>query len=389
MSRRVCVVTGSRAEYGLLFWLMKEIEAHSELELQVIATGMHLSPEFGLTVQEIEKDGFNINGRVEMLLSSDTPVGVTKSIGIGVIGFADEISRLQPDIIVLLGDRFEIFAAAQAALVARIPIAHIHGGEITEGAVDEAFRHAITKMSHLHFTSTEEYRSRVIQLGENPDKVFTVGAAALDNIHRLSFLNKVDLERELGLSLGQRALMVTFHPATLDNTDPKEQFEELLYALDKFPDISLIFTKSNADANGRAIGLMIDDYVRRNGKRATAHTSLGYVRYLSALSHVSGVIGNSSSGLIEAPSFKIGTVNVGDRQRGRVRGRSVIDCAPNRDSIVAALNQLFSDEFQLGLYKLKNPYGDEPVAKRVVSELASQNIRGITKKHFYSTLNGD
>lgn len=386
MTRRICVVTGSRAEYGLLYWLMREIQACSALDLQLVVTGMHLSPEFGLTFQSVEKDGFRIDAKVEMLLSSDTPVGIAKSIGLGVIGFADAFDRLKPDMVVLLGDRFEIFAAAQAALVARIPVAHLHGGETTEGAIDEAFRHAITKMAHLHFTSAEEYRARVIQLGENPDHVFDYGAAAIDNIKRLQLLSRHDIETELGFSFASKNLLVTFHPVTLESATAESQFNELLAALDEFPDVRLVFTKPNADTEGRVICSLIDNYVARNPERAAAYTSLGQLRYLSVMRHVDGVIGNSSSGILEAPSFRVGTVNIGDRQKGRVKADSVIDCEPTRSDIVGALHKLYAADFQESLRKVVSPYGEEPVAARIVQVLAGIPLEGLLKKRFFPSV---
>jgi UDP-hydrolysing UDP-N-acetyl-D-glucosamine 2-epimerase len=384
MKRRICVVTGSRAEYGLLYWLMKEIQANPDMELQVIATGMHLSPEFGQTFHQIEEDGFFINAKVEMLLSSDTPVGVAKSIGLGTIGFADAFERLRPDIVVLLGDRFEILSAAQAAVVARIAIAHLHGGETTEGAIDEAFRHSITKMSHLHFTATEEYRQRVIQLGEDPERVFNFGAAALDSIINLKLLDRPELEKILGIRFGQRNLLVTFHPVTLEADTAKQSFSELLSALDDFPEIRLIFTEPNADTGGRVIRDMIENYVARRPDTATVHTSLGQIRYFSTLSVVDAVVGNSSSGLIEAPAFGIGTINVGDRQKGRMTAASVIDCEPKRESIREALAQLYSSEFQESLRHVINPYGDGPVAAKIVRVLSDYPLTEIIKKKFFN-----
>ncbi len=383
MTRRICVVTGSRAEYGLLYWLMREIQGNPALDLQLVVTGMHLSPEFGLTFQSVENDGFHIDAKVEMLLSSDTPVGIAKSIGLGVIGFADAFDRLKPDMVLLLGDRFEIFAAAQAALVARIPVAHLHGGETTEGAVDEAFRHAITKMAHLHFTAAEEYRSRVIQLGENPDHVFSFGAAAIDNIKRLQLLSRADIEKELGAPFAQRNLLVTFHPVTLESATAESQFNELLAALDEFPDARLIFTKPNADTDGRIICAMIDRYVESNPERAVSYTSLGQLRYLSVMRQVDGVIGNSSSGILEAPSFRVGTVNIGDRQKGRVKAASVIDCEPRKSDISRALRRLYTADFQASLQKVVSPYGEDPVAERIVHVLASISLEGILKKRFF------
>jgi GDP/UDP-N,N'-diacetylbacillosamine 2-epimerase (hydrolysing) len=387
VTRKICVVTGSRADYGLLNWLMKEIQADARLQLQVMATGMHLSPEFGLTFKDIEADGFRIDEKVEMLLSSDTPIGIAKSIGLGTISMADSLARLQPDIVVLLGDRFETFAAAQAALVARIPIAHLHGGETTEGAIDEAFRHAITKMSHLHFTSAEAYRERVIQLGEDPQRVFSFGAAAMDNLNRIKLLDRVALEVALDFRLGKRNLLVTFHPVTLENASASQQFSALLQALEGLDDCNFIFTKPNADTDGRIIGDMIDAFAGRNSTTAAAFTSLGQLRYLSTMRLVDGVVGNSSSGLIEAPSFGIGTVNIGDRQKGRIRADSVIDCAPETKAIQAALERLFSDGFRQSLAVVVNPYGSGPVAQRIAHVLAATPLDGMLKKAFYSLSN--
>ncbi len=381
--RKICVVTGSRAEYGLLYWLMKEIKDDTDLELQLVVTGMHLSPEFGLTWKQIEQDGFAIQRKVEMLLSSDTPVGIAKSIGLGVIGFADALEVLQPDMLVVLGDRFEIFAACQAAMAHRIPIAHIHGGEITEGAVDDAIRHAISKMSHLHFTATERYRQRVIQLGEQPQRVFNVGAPGLDNIVRLQLLDKPQLEQVIDFKLGKRNLLVTFHPVTLENATAAAQFDHLLKALDRFDDCHIIFTLPNADTDGRAIIGMIEQYRLRFPERVTSFVSLGTLRYLSALQYMDAVIGNSSSGLIEAPAFKIGTVNIGDRQKGRLCADSVIHCEPETDAIVQALNRLFSKEFQESLKTVENPYGDCGASDKIKALLKTQALVGLLKKSFY------
>jgi len=389
VKRKICVVTGSRAEYGLLYWLMKEIQDDSALELQVIVTGMHLSPEFGLTWKQVERDGFIIHRKVEMLLSSDTPVGISKSIGLGVIGFADALEYLQPDLLVVLGDRFEIFAACQAAMVHRIPIAHIHGGEITEGAVDDAIRHAITKMSHLHFTATESYRQRVIQLGEQPQRVFNAGAPGLDNIFRLQLLDKPQLEQAIGFKLGKRNLLVTFHPVTLENATAASQFGNLLKALDCFDDSHIIFTQPNADADGRVIIDMIEQYRQRFPERIASFVSLGSLRYLSALKYMDAVVGNSSSGLIEAPAFKIGTINVGDRQKGRLCADSVIHCEPEVDAIVQAFNRLFSEKFQESLKTVENPYGNSGASAEIKELLKSQSLDGLLKKSFYDLGNGE
>ena len=383
-ARKICVVTGGRAEYGLLFWLMREIASHPALTLQVVATGMHLSPEFGLTYRQIEADGFQIDAKVEMLMSSDTPVGVAKSIGLGTIGFADAFARLAPDILVLLGDRFEAFSAAQAALVARIPIAHLHGGETTEGAFDEAFRHAITKMGHLHFTAAEAYRQRVIQMGEEPERVFCVGAAAIDAIRNLTLLSKEELAKVLGVRLAKRNLLVTFHPVTLEEDTAGNQFRELLAALDQLTDTHIVFTMPNADTGGRGIWSQTEEYVSANPGRAYAFKSLGQLNYLSALQFVDAVVGNSSSGLIEAPSFRIGTINIGDRQNGRIKASSVIDCEPDRESIKKAFEHLFSPEFQGSLRHVANLYGDGPVGKRIAQVLADYPLEGILKKKFFN-----
>jgi len=348
-----------------------------------LVTGMHLSPEFGLTYQQVEQDGFFIDKKVELLLSSDSEVGITKSMGVGMICFSDALDELKPDILVVLGDRFEIFSAVSAAMIAKIPVAHLHGGESTEGVIDESIRHSITKMSHLHFTATEAYRRRVIQLGEQPERVFNVGAAGIDNIKRLKLLSKKKLEKALGFRLGKRNLLVTFHPVTLENSTAREQFSNLLSALDQLSGFHVIFTKANADTDGRIINEMIDRYVADNSGNCIAFTSLGQLRYLSAMQFIDGVVGNSSSGLLEVPSFKIGTVNIGDRQRGRIKARSVIDCAPLSASIKAALESLFSDEFQESLRSMVNPYGEGGAAEKVVKVLQDCSLEGILKKRFY------
>ena len=380
--RKLCVVTGTRAEYGLLYWLMKEIEADSDLELQIIATGMHLSPEFGLTYKEIEKD-FTINKKIEMLLSSDTPIGISKSMGLAQISFAEAFNELKPDIIVILGDRYEIFSAASAAMIARIPIAHLHGGETTEGAFDEAIRHSITKMSHLHFTAAEKYRERVIQLGENPARVYNVGGMGIENIKRLRLLTKEELEHSIDFKLAQKNILVTFHPVTLEDSSARAQFQELLNAIDVLKGTHIIFTKANSDTDGRIINQMIDEYVAKNHHKSVCFTSLGQLRYLSALQYVDTVAGNSSSGLAEAPSFKIGTINIGDRQKGRIKADSVIDCEPRKESILQAFNRLYSGEFQATLKTIKNPYGDGIASIKVLGVLKIINLESILKKSFY------
>ena len=380
---KVCVVTGTRAEYGLLYWLMKEIEADPDLELQLIVTGMHLSPEFGLTYKTIELD-FHINKKIEMLLSSDTPIGISKSMGLAQISFAEAYDELRPDIVVVLGDRYEIFAATAAAMVSRIPIAHLHGGETTEGAFDEAIRHSITKMSHLHFTATDEYRKRVIQLGESPDRVFNVGGLGIENIKRLNLMSKNEFEKSINFELNTKNLLVTFHPVTLEDSTTEQQFKQLLSALDVLENTNLIFTKANSDTDGRIINNLIDEYVNHNPSKSVAFTSLGQLRFLSALQFVDGVVGNSSSGLAEAPSFKIGTINIGDRQKGRIKSSSIIDTQPNRQDILNAINQLYSEAFQETLLTSKNPYGEGCASLEIIKIIKNAPLQNILKKSFYN-----
>lgn len=382
MKRKICVVTGSRADYGLLRWTMDEIRSSVALELQVVATGMHLSPEFGLTYREIEGDGFHIDRRVEMLLSSDTPVGIAKSTGLGLAGFADALADLQPDLLLVLGDRFEILAAACAAMFARIPIAHVHGGEATEGAYDDAIRHAVSKMSHIHFVAADEYRRRVVQLGEAPERVHLVGGLGVDAIARAKLLGQAELEAQLGFVFGARNLLVTFHPATLEAASAEGQMRELLAALGELQDTRLIFTLPNADNEGRALMTMINDFVARH-PHARAYNSLGQVRYLSCLQFVDGVVGNSSSGLLEVPSFKIGTVNVGRRQQGRLRAASVIDCEPQKAAIAAALTTLYSAQFRQGLATVENPYGRPGASREIAARLERLSFDSLLDKPFY------
>lgn len=381
---KACFITGTRAEYGLLKPLIAELLSDKYFEIQLIITGMHLSSEFGLTYKEISLEGFNKVEKVEILLSSDTPVGISKAMGLGMISFSETYQRLKPDLIIGLGDRFELFSAVSAAMVARIPVAHLHGGEATEGLIDEAIRHSITKMSHLHFTSTEGYRRRVIQLGEDPLRVYNVGAIGLDNIKNLKLLSKNEIEKELALSFGDKNLLVTFHPVTLENRSSEYQFGELLDALDYFEDIKIIFTLPNSDTDGRIIIKMIEDYVVTNNKRAKAFKSLGQLKYLSTIKFVDGVIGNSSSGIVEVPSFKKGTINIGDRQRGRILVESIICCNPNSKEIKNAIRFLYSSAFRKKISSVKNPYGDGCTAKKIHKILRQAKLEGIIKKKFYN-----
>ncbi len=382
--RKICVITGSRAEYGLLSGLMKRIDESEDLKLQVIATNMHLSPEFGLTYKEIEKDGFVIDKRVEMLLSSDTSSATAKSVGLGMIGFADAYEDLRPDLIVVLGDRYEILAAVSAALFFKIPVAHLHGGEITEGAYDDAIRHAITKMSHLHFTSTEEYRKRVIQLGESPDRVFNVGAIGVENIKKGSFLSKEELENSLGFKLGDKSLLVTFHPVTLETCTAREQCGNLLEVLARHPEYRIIFTLPNSDTDGRVIIDCIKDFVAKNEDRAIAFKSLGKLRYLSALKYVSAAIGNSSSGILEVPSFGIPTLDIGDRQKGRIAAKSVVHCGTSTEEIEQGFRLIFSETIQSASKLRSNPYEKEGTTDMIVSQLKTYPLENLIQKSFYN-----
>ncbi|MCL4456648.1 MAG: UDP-N-acetylglucosamine 2-epimerase [Nitrospirae bacterium] len=387
--RKIAVITGSRAEYGLLYWIIKDIHEDSDLDLQLIVTGMHLSPEFGLTVKEIEKDGFPIAERVEMLLSSDTEAAIATSMGLGMIGFAKAYEHLRPDILVALGDRFEILSAVSAAVPFSIPVAHIHGGESTEGAMDELFRHAITKMSHLHFPATEEYKKRIIQMGENPNNVFCFGAPGLDNIYKFQLTDREELLKELGISTDKKIGVVTFHPVTLEKDSNELQMPELLKAIGGINDIFWIFTMPNADTGGRAIGRMIKEFVERNPEDAKAFMSLGRLKYLSALKHAEIMVGNSSSGLIEAPSFELPVVNIGDRQKGRARGSNVIDVPECREeSIRKGIEKALSSKFKQSLKGMKNPYGEGNASERIVEKLKTVNInQGLIRKRFHN-LNG-
>lgn len=385
-ARKICIVTGSRAEYGLLYWLMKEVRVDVDLQLQVIVTGAHLSPEFGLTFQQIEADGFTIDAKVEMLLSSDSGVGIAKSMGIGVIGFADALDRLKPDIMVVLGDRFEMLAAAQVALVLRIPIAHIHGGEITEGAFDEGIRHAISKMAQWHFVAAEPYRKRVIQLGETPDRVFNFGAPGLDHFQCLEWMDRPSLEKSLALKLAPPVFLVTYHPATLGQQKPIEAMNELLAALDEFPRATVVFTYPNADTGGRALIERLNQWIATNKHRAAASSSLGQQRYLSLMRESDVIIGNSSSALTEAPVLKKAAVNIGDRQEGRLKATSVLDAEERTDSIIDGIKRALSEDFRASLPATQSLYGSGDVSRRVKNTLKVVAIA--TQKSFFDIAHG-
>jgi GDP/UDP-N,N'-diacetylbacillosamine 2-epimerase (hydrolysing) len=383
MMRKICVITGSRAEYGLLRPLMQGVRDDAALQLQILVTGTHLSSQFGMTYREIEQDGFQIDRKVEIPLFDNSAAGVAKSIGHGIIGLTDALESLGPDMVVLLGDRFEILAAASAALILGIPIAHIHGGETTEGAFDEAIRHSVTKMASLHFVAAEAYRRRVIQLGENPDRTFLVGGLGVDLIRQTTLLDRAAIEAELGFSFGRKSLLVTFHPATRDKADPASQMDELLAALGSLDDTQLIFTMPNADTGSQGIARQVRDFVAAHAN-ARAYDSLGAQRYLSCMAQVDGVVGNSSSGLLEAPSLSIPTINIGDRQRGRLKASSVIDCAPERGEIAAALRRLYSPQFRQALaHGIESPYGYGGAAARIVDILRTQPLEDLLRKSFY------
>ena len=381
--RKIAVVTGTRAEYGLLYWIIKGIHEDPDLELQLFVTGMHLSPEFGLTVREIEKDGFPIVERVEMLLSSDTEIAIATSMGLGMIGFAKTYERLKPDIVLVLGDRFEISAAVTAAVPFGIPVAHIHGGESTEGVIDELFRHAITKMSHIHFPSTSKYAERIIQMGERPERVFCFGAPGLDSFHRLKLLKKQALAGELKLPVERQWGILTYHPVTHENNSVKTHIETLLNVVKGFSEIYWIITLPNADTGSRAIIKEIEDFVHNNSEIACLFSSLGQLRYLSLLKNATIMVGNSSSGLIEAPSFELPVVNIGDRQKGRIRAANVIDVPTcDKNILETAMDKAVSKEFRDSIQGLKNPYGEGHTSEKIVEVLRTVSLSDISKKQF-------
>ncbi|SDH74867.1 UDP-N-acetylglucosamine 2-epimerase (non-hydrolysing) [Vibrio xiamenensis] len=366
INKKVAVFTGTRAEYGLLFWLLKDIQSAPDLTLQLLVSGMHLSPEFGDTYKQIEKDGFNIDEKIEILLSSNSAVGTAKSMGLGVLGFTDALSRLAPDVLIILGDRFEALAAAQTAMILRIPIIHLHGGEITEGAYDDAIRHAITKLSYLHGTSTDEYRNRVIQLGESPERVKNIGAIGLEHLNRATFMTVSELQDSLGFELSGSYFVVTYHPVTLGNESPEKSFQALLDALDEYPNYQIILTYPNADDGGRRIIPMLEAYAASQPKRVLAIPSLGQVRYLSSVKHAVAVIGNSSSGIIEVPAFDVPTVNIGSRQKGRLAAKSVLNADATKESIKKAIDSAVSRDYKAVGETIVNPYGQGDSSKQII-----------------------
>lgn len=380
--RKICFVTGTRAEYGLLSRLMRLVKEDKDLQLQVIATNMHLMPEYGETYKEIEKDGFTIDKKVYMHKPSDDAHGIISSMAEEMQGMNDALSELKPDILVLLGDRYEILVAAQVALILRIPIAHIHGGEVTEGAFDDAIRHSVTKMSSLHFTSCEEYRHRVIQMGEQPSRVFDVGSLGVENIKTVPLMTKDELEVSLDFKIDKQTILVTYHPVTLGG-EPAKDIREFLDALDQFKDLKVIFTMPNSDTGRDAIALAVENYVEKHSNSAKAYTSLGLKRYLSTLQFVKAAVGNSSSGIIEVPSFGIPTLNIGDRQKGRLASKSVVNCGTSKDEVIAGLKLCLSEDMQKAAKTYENPYAKPDTANLIYQKLKNVVLAGLNLKTFY------
>jgi len=380
--KKICVITGSRADYGLLYHLLLKLESSEKYDLDIVVTGSHLSHEFGSTYKSILNDGFKISKKVECCLSSDTSVGISKSIGLAVISFSEVYIDINPDLIFVLGDRYEIFAAVISAYISKLRVAHISGGEVTEGAFDDSLRHSITKMSLYHFVAHKAYKKRVIQLGENPEKVFVVGGMSVENIRYTKLLNKEDLEKDLDFIFGEKNLLVTYHPVTLENNTAEKDFTELLKALDKLTNIHIIFTYPNSDSDGRIIFKLINDFVN-NTDNASCYKSLGSLRYLSCLKFIDGVVGNSSSGIGEAPSFKIGTVNIGDRQKGRIKPKSVIDCEPNGEQIFNSIMYLYSSKFKNLLKNVKTPFDLGDTSQNIIDIMDNFNFSNDIKKIFY------
>ena len=382
-SKKICVVTGSRAEYGLLSNLLKKLKKDKFFNLQIITTGMHLSTEFGETYREIENDGLKINKKIEVVLSSDTAESISKSIGLGFVSFSEAYKDLKPDVVIILGDRYELLAPAFTAFLNNIPIAHIHGGEVTTGAFDDVIRHSISKMSWLHFCSTEVYRKRIIQLGENPLNVYNVGGLGAENVNKISLIKKENLEKELNIKLTKNFFLVTFHSTTLETNSSKKYFQNLLNALNEFKDFKIVFTLPNSDTDGRVIIKMIKDFKIKNEDRVYYFTSLGQTKYFSLIKYCKAVIGNSSSGLLEVPSFKVPTVNIGERQAGRVYAPSVINCNVDEKSIFLAIKKTFDAKFSKKLEKIKNPYYKGETSKKIINILKNKKTPQNLKKFFY------
>ena len=381
--KKICIFTGGRAEYGILRPLLEEIKISKNLDLSLIVSGMHMSREFGLTYKVIEKDGFRCDEKIEIILSSDTPVAVSKSVGLGLISFSEALNRIKPDLLLLLGDRFETFSVASAAMISRIPIAHIQGGEMTYGAIDDHFRHAITKMSQIHFVATNNYKKRVIQLGEHPQNVFNVGALNVDSMKKIRVLKRSEVEKRIKVSLQKRTILVTFHPITLEKENTENYFKNIIQALDYFKDCNVIFTKTNADTEGRIINSLIDEY-KVNNSNVSSFVSMGQELYVSTLKYVDLVLGNSSSGIIETPTFKVPTVNVGDREKGRIMAKNIINCDYSKDKIKKAILKGLSKNFKTKIKNMKSPYDNGETAKKICKIIQKYKIPDNTKKEFYN-----
>lgn len=384
--RKICVYTSTRAEYGLLRNLIKEIHTCPELALQLLVSGTHLVPDQGMTIGEIRADGFKPDKCVDIDLSDDSPAGICHSMGIAISEYGKYFSEYNPDILVVLGDRFEAFCCATAAQVCGIPIAHIHGGEVTQGAIDEAFRHCITKMAHLHFPCCEEYRFRIVQMGECPEFVYNVGALGVENIRNLKLMERGDLEESIDFKLDKPFFLVTYHPVTLEKNSAKKQFAQLLSALDQYPDHKVIFTGANADTDGKIINRLQNEYKKKHPDKCIVVPSLGYMRYLSAMNLCKAVVGNSSSGILEAPALKVPTINIGDRQKGRVRAKSVIDCTPLKNQILASLKAICSKGFLSNLKNMHNPFEKQGTSKQIKEIIKTADLTGIMKKRYYDIL---
>lgn len=382
--KKIVILTATRAEYGLLKPIMKRLLEDPYYDTRIAVTGMHLSPEFGMTVREIISDNLPVDKKIEIVLSSDTPVALSKSMGLALISFSEYFEECRPDAVMVLGDRYETLAVCCAAMNARIPIFHLYGGETTEGAIDEAIRHSLTKMSYLHFTSTEVYRKRVIQMGEHPNRVFNVGAMGVENALNTPCMSVSELEESIGFTLGEKYAVGTFHPVTLEKATAGKQVEELFAAMDKHKEIRYLFTGANSDTDGRSINQMLENYAKYNDNFCLVD-SLGMRRYLSALKNALFVIGNSSSGLVEAPSFKIPTINIGDRQRGRISGKTVISCEPEQHAIGEALCKAIDTSFREEIRKTENPYGDGHTSERITEIMKDffVNDRIDIKKKFF------
>lgn len=381
--RKICIATGTRADWGLLSPIAKALQQREDVKLQIVATNMHLSPKFGNTYKEILADGFKINCHVPMMDNPDSPADTVRSMSMAMHGFADAFEELKPDLLIILGDRYEMLAVVSAALIFRIPVAHIAGGAITEGAFDDSIRHSITKMSHIHLTETDEYRNRVIQLGEDPEYVFNVGSIGIHNILNMPLLSAEEVSKQIGMNVDRNTLIVTFHPATLDSENPIEQCQNMLRAINTHSECNTIFTYPNNDSHGREIINLIEEYVGRNRGNAVVFPSLGALRYLSVLKYAGAAVGNSSSGIIEVPSMGIPTLDIGVRQRGRMAAASVRHCGVSLEDIKAGLDEILTPEFREMAKNCQNPYQQPDILERIVKIVCETPLDNITVKHFH------